>query len=287
MGTRMKVWVGHGTNGALVDATNAQVSVFDHGFTVADGIFETMKIVDGRVFLWPWHLERLQHSADVLGLQLPGDAHLTDVVLAVARASSDDVSGTRRLRLTITGGDGPLGSDRSGSAVTVVCAAAASKAWPPSARLHIASWPRNEHSPLAGAKSTSYAENVMALEQAHSFGASETIFFNTSGMLAEGTGSNIFIVNDGVVATPPTSDGLLAGITRRFVLSLGDADIRIAERSITRNDLDTADEVFLTSSTRDIQPVDRVNDRVYRIGPITQELQRRFAATAALPEHWS
>lgn len=127
----------------------------------------------------------------------------------------------------------------------------------------------------------------MALEQAHSFGASEAIFFNTSGMLAEGTGSNIFIVNDGVVATPPTSDGLLAGITRRFVLSLGDADIRIAERSITRNDLDTADEVFLTSSTRDIQPVDRVNDRVHRIGPITQELQRRFAATAALPEHWS
>ena len=101
----MTVWVGKGEWGSLQPATAATVSVFDHGFTVADGIFETMKVVDGRVFLWPWHLERLHASADILGLALPSDAHLTQVVRNVARANP----AAGRLRLTITAGDGPLG----------------------------------------------------------------------------------------------------------------------------------------------------------------------------------
>lgn len=280
----MKVWVGHGAEGALVEQDAARVSVFDHGFTVADGIFETMKIVDGRVFLWQWHLERLHHSAAVLGLSLPNDEHLTSVVRDVARANA--IAGNGRLRLTITGGDGPLGSDRSGSAVSVVCAASSSKAWPATAQLHIADWPKNEHSPLVSAKSTSYAENVLALERAHAAGASEAVFFNTAGHLTEGTGSNVFVVRSGVALTPRLADGLLAGITRRFVVALGDASIRIEEATIARSDLDAADEVFLTSSTRDIQVVDRVDGRAYGVGPVATELQRRFAAAAGADWCW-
>lgn len=278
----MTVWVGKGGTGALVPATDATISVFDHGFTVADGIFETMKVVDGRVFLWPWHLERLHVSANILGLQLPPDEHLTEVVLEVARANPQ----AGRLRLTITAGDGPLGSDRSGSVVSVVAAASLSKPWPATAQLAVASWPRNERSPLVAAKTTSYAEQVLALEHAHRAHASEAIFFNTAGHLTEGTGSNIFIVRDGVVMTPPMSDGLLAGITRRFVISLADAAIRISEASISVPDLDAADEVFISSSTRDIQPVDRIGARSYDVGPVTGALQRRFQAEAARSAHW-
>ena len=278
----MTVWVGKGASGALVPATDATISVFDHGFTVADGIFETMKVVDGRVFLWPWHLERLHVSADILGLQLPPDDHLTDVVLKVARANPQ----AGRLRLTITAGDGPLGSDRSGSDVSVVAAASASKPWPSTAQLGIAGWPRNERSPLVAAKTTSYAEQVLALEHAHRAQASEAIFFNTEGHLTEGTGSNIFIVHAGVVKTPPTADGLLAGITRRFVLTLADDGIPMREEPITADMLLNADEVFISSSTRDIQPVDRVEERQYSVGEVTLELQRRFRAAAEQSEHW-
>lgn len=280
----MKVWVGHSAEGALLEQSSANISVFDHGFTVADGIFETMKIVDSRIFLWPWHLERLHHSASVLGLTLPHDNHLTQVVRDVARANA--IAGSGRLRLTITGGDGPLGSDRSDSAVSVVCAASASKPWSVTAKVRIAEWPKNERSPLVSAKSTSYAENVLALERAHTAGASESIFFNTAGRLTEGTGSNVFIIRDGVVLTPRLSDGLLAGITRRFVIALGDAALRIEEASISRSELEAADEVFLTSSTRDIQPVDQIDDRVFHVGPITTALQERFATAAAADWCW-
>lgn len=278
----MTVWVGKGEQGSLRAATAATVSVFDHGFTVADGVFETMKVADSRVFLWPWHLERLHVSAALLGLSLPTDTHLTDVLRQVARANPD----AGRLRLTITAGDGPLGSDRSGSPVSVVAAASPSKPWPRTAQLAVATWPRNERSPLVAAKTTSYAENVLALERAHQHGASEAIFFNTSGDLTEGTGSNIFVVRDGHVVTPPTADGLLAGITRRFVFDLADAEISIQEGSISRDELFDADEVFICSSTRDIQPVDRIESQGYVVGPITLELQRRFHDAAARPEHW-
>lgn len=278
----MTVWVGKGETGSLQPAAAATVSVFDHGFTVADGIFETMKVVDGRVFLWPWHLERLHVSANLLGLDLPADEHLTDVVRMVARANP----AAGRLRLTITAGDGPLGSDRSGSPVSVVAAASPTKPWPATAQLAISAWPRNERSPLVAAKTTSYAENVLALDQAHQQHASEAIFFNTDGLLTEGTGSNIFIVHDGVVLTPPTADGLLAGITRRFVFGLADDRLRVREGSITREQLRQADEVFISSSTRDIQPVDRIGEQVYAVGPVTLELQQRFRVQAARAEYW-
>lgn len=283
----MRCWVGAGDEGALVEMTAATVPVTDHGFTVGDGVFETMKCVEGRVFLWPWHLERLRHSASVLGIPLPTEELLTDIVHALAAEWAAVDSGPGRVRLTITAGEGPLGSNRLPSEPTVVCAASAVPQRSGGARLLVAPWPRNERSPLAGVKSTSYAENVLALAQANERGGDEAVFLNGRGYLCEGTASNVFVVHGGVVSTPPLSAGLLAGVTRRFVLGLGDADLRITERNVTREELLAADEVFITSSLQDIRAAAALEGRPLEPGPVVRELQQRFAAAALADWCWA
>ena len=283
----MSVWIGTGSQGGLVDAANATVSVFDHGFTVGDGIFETMKVVDGRLFLWPWHLERLHASAEHMRIPLPDDALITDIVVTIARRSVAEVGAAARVRLTISAGLGPLGSARFEVPPTIVCAASAMPVRSGDATLHVASWPRNEHSPLSGVKSTSYAENVLALAEATAVDAGEALFFNTVGDLCEGTGSNVFIVENGVVVTPPVAAGRLAGVTRRFALDLADAGIPAVERSISAAEFDAADEVFITSTFQDVRGVRRIDQRGLEVGPVTREFQRRFAEAAASEAHWS
>jgi len=273
--------------GGLVDEDRATVSVFDHGFTVGDGLFETMKAVDGRLFLWPWHLDRLHVSANHMRIALPEDDLLTDIVKGVAREAADAIAGPARVRLTISAGLGPLGSSRLTTPPTVVCAASPVPVRAGDARVHLASWPRNERSPLAGVKSTSYAENVLALAEAEAAGAGEALFLNTQGDLCEGTGSNVFVVIDGAVYTPPTSAGLLAGVTRRFVLGLGDDALRVGERSITKEQFLAADEVFITSTLQDVRGVAEIDGRALSVGQATGELQRRFARAAAEDWCWS
>ncbi len=282
----MKTWIGTGAQGALVDPEQARISAFDHGFTVGDGIFETMKLQGGRVFLWPWHLERLRLSAAAMELQLPADAVLSDIVLDVARMNAREIPALGRLRLTISAGVGPLGSARDAVQPTVTCAASPMPVRTGAAAVHLAPWPRNERSPLAGVKSTSYAENVLALAQAARAGASEAVFFNTRDELCEGTGSNLFIVAGGRVLTPPTSAGLLAGVTRRFVLGLTGQGLVMEEAPISRAAFEAADEVFLTSTFQDVRSVARINARPMAAGPVTAELQRRFRAAAAADWCW-
>ena len=274
----MKVWVGSGESGQLVDESQATVSVFDHGYTVGEGLFETMKVVDGRVFLWTWHYARMRAAASVIGMALPSEAALTRAVSAVAAGNT--VAGTGRLRLTVTCGN------TDAADTTVVCTLTNANAPDPTAQLRTMEWPRNERSPLVGVKSTSYQENVLALQCAQQAGASEAIFFNSQGNLSEGSVSNVFIVRDGVVVTPRRVDGLLPGVTRRFVMTLGGTDLDIVEAAIDRSALEAADEVFVTSSLRDIQPAVRIDDRAYGVGPVTSELRRRFADAAAADWCW-
>ena len=280
-------WVSIDNDGALVDAREARVSIFDHGFTVADGVFETMKLVDGRVFAWDRHLARLRRSARILGIAVPPDEALTAAVLRVARANAETVGGFGRLRVTVTSGAGPLGSERLTAAPTLVVAAAPQPPWPATAQVAIASWPRNAEHPLIGCKTTSYAENVLALEHAHRTGASEALFFNHHGLLTEGTGSNVFIVEGDRVITPPLTDGLLAGVTRELVLECADTRLSIVEESVTRERLRDATEVFITSSTRDVQAVSAVDDRQYPRHDVTAGLAQRFATLAADPALWT
>ena len=193
----MKVWL----DGRLVESEAAKVSVFDHGLTVGDGVFETTKVVDGVPFALTRHLARLARSATALGLSLPQEAELREAVSALLAANIGEEVG--RLRITVTGGVGPLGSDRGGTGPTVVVACSPAKSWPASSTLVTVPWPRNERSAVSGAKTTSYAENVVALAYAHERGASEALFLNTRGEVCEGTGSNLFLVLDGQLLTPP------------------------------------------------------------------------------------
>jgi branched-chain amino acid aminotransferase len=238
-----KVWI----DGALVGADEAGVSPFDHGLLTGDGVFETLRIYDGTPFAMRRHLARLTRSAEGLGLRLP------DVDLRAAMEEVAAANGLKdgRLRLTVTGGVAPLGSDRGDARATAIVAATPMSPWPPTTEVVVVPWRRNEHSAVAGLKTTSYAENVVALSYAHERGAGEALFLNTAGNLCEGTGTNVFLVFNGELVTPPLSSGCLAGITRELVIELSGA----TERDIAGDVLDAADEVFITSSTREVQPV--------------------------------
>jgi len=266
------IWIGEGDLGCLVTPDEALVSVLDHGFTVGDGVFETMKVVDGQAFAFTRHLLRLKRSAKVLGLTCPDDAVLRQAVDEVLFANAGSITGPARLRITITGGIASLGSERADALPTIAVAMMNSKSWPESTTVAVVPWTRNERSAVMGAKTTSYAENVVALEFAHARGVSEAVFANTVGQLCEGTGSNIFVVVDGVAMTPPLSSGCLAGVTRELVLEWCD----VVEEVLPLEILHSADEVFLTSSTRDVHPVTRVDDRELQVGSVTARIRDTF-----------
>lgn len=266
------IWIGEGSLGSIVPADEALVSALDHGFTVGDGVFETMKVVDGCAFALTRHLHRLDRSASVLGLAVPAHDLIREAVSEVLLANAPAIDGPARLRITLTGGIAPLGSDRGDAQPTLVVAVMAAVAWPETTAVSTVPWVRNERSAVVGAKTTSYAENVVALEHAHAFGASEAIFANTVGRLCEGTGSNIFVVADGVALTPRLDSGCLAGITRELVLEWTDAQ----EADLDIDVLRTADEIFLTSSTRDVHAVTKVDDRHLDAGPKTAHIREIF-----------
>jgi len=266
------VWL----DGALVATGEARVSPFDHGLLVGDGVFETLRVYGGRPFAWTRHLDRLAYSAGGLGLAVPDRDVLRSAAEAVLAANGHTEA---RLRLTITGGVAPLGSERGSNDPTVIVASSALDAWPPSAHVVIVPWVRNDRGATAGLKTTSYAENVRALAFAHERGAGEAIFANTRDELCEATGSNVFVVRDDAVRTPPGSSGCLLGVTRALVLELASqCGIEISEVPLPLEALADADEAFLTSTTREVQPIATVDGRalVASPGPITAALSRAF-----------
>ena len=263
-------------DGELRDADSARVSVFDHGLTVGDGVFETLKTQDGRAFALSRHLDRLAASAAGLGLPEPDRDEVTRACRAVLDAVPLPLG---RLRITYTGGLSPLGSDRGDAAPTLVVAHAETPRRPDTTAVITVPWTRNERGALAGLKTTSYAENVIALARARQEAASEALFANTAGQLCEGTGTNVFVVLDGELHTPPLSAGCLAGITRALVLEWTGA----RETELPMDCLDRAEEVFLTSSTRDVQAVRRVDGRELpeAPGPVTAKAMRVFQERSA------
>ena len=263
----MKVWL----DGSLVDEGAARVSVFDHGLTVGDGVFETLKTYGGRPFAVRRHLDRLAVSAAGMGLATPPAGVLRAALEEVAAANG---LGDDALRITVTGGRGPLGSARGDTGPTVVVAPGRLAPWPVTTAVAVVPWPRNERGALAGLKTTSYGENVVALAWAHERGAGEAVFANLAGHLCEGTGTNVVVGMGGRLVTPPLRSGCLAGVTRALVVEA----CGVAEEDLLPTDLATADEAFLTSTTREVQAIDRVDGRPLAAapGPLTQ------AAAAAL-----
>ena len=256
----MRAWM----NGELLtDATAPAVLVSDHGLTVGDGVFEAIKVVGGLPFALDRHLERLHRSAAGLGLAGLDDGAVRRGVAAVLDGQDLPLG---RLRITVTGGPAPMGSGRGDAAPTLIVVADAMQPWPETTAVATVPWPRNERGALAGLKTTSYAENVVALAHARERGATEAVFANLAGHLCEGTGSNVFYVVDGELRTPTLASGCLAGVTRALILEWYggrevDEPIEVVER---------ASEVFLASTTRDAQAVARWDDReVPAPGPVT------------------
>ncbi|MGW6275701.1 aminotransferase class IV [Streptomyces sp. NPDC055060] len=268
----MKIWL----NGGLQDLETARVSVLDHGMTVGDGIFETVKSVDGRPFALTRHLDRLARSARGLGLPEPDRDEVRAACAAVLDANPMPLG---RLRITYTGGVSPLGSDRGDEGQTLIVALGETARRPDTTAVITVPWTRNERGALTGLKTTSYAENVVALARAHEQGASEALFANTVGQLCEGTGSNVFVVLDGEIHTPPVASGCLAGITRALAVDWTGA----RESDLPFDVLDRADEVFLTSTLRDVQAVHQIDGRDLpdAPGPVTAKAMRVFAERAA------
>jgi branched-chain amino acid aminotransferase len=275
----VRIWV----NGRLRAPEEASLSALDHGVTVGDGAFETAKIVDGVPFALSRHERRLDRSLAGLGLPPADHDALRDGIHAVLAAGEGIRFG--RLRYTVTAGIGPAGSDRVAPEETQLnyIVTASDQAQPPeSCAVVMVPWTRNERAATAGLKTTSYADNVIALAYARQRGASEAVFANTRGELCEGTGSNVFVVVDGVLISPPAQSGLLEGITRELTMAWCREDgMPVEERAVPLEVLRTADEVFITSSTRDVLAVSLVDDRVLTPGPVTARAAKIFAERSA------
>lgn len=265
-------------NGALVAPSDATISVFDHGLVVGDGVFETILLHRHRPFARRRHLERLRRSAEGLGIDPPAP---TDISQAVERVVESCEFESGRIRVIVTSGTGLLGSARGSGPPTLVVAAEPWEMSRSPAAVSVVPWTRNLDGGLTGLKTISYAENARALEFAHQAGADEAVFQNSSGMLCEGTGSNVFVVVDGELVTPPLSAGCLDGVTRQLVLE---------SHGGTERDLEAArfvsggvEEAFLTSTLRGVQAIsaiDGVAPRSVR-GPQTEKAIDVYAALLA------
>jgi branched-chain amino acid aminotransferase len=268
----VKVWV----NGEQVDPAAPSIAALDHGLTVGDGVFETCRVVQGVPFALTRHARRLDRS--MAGLGLPAADHgVIDAGIRSVLAGEPIAFG--RLRYTVTAGAGPLGSDRRDSPLTYIVAAGPQEPNPETAKLVVVPWTRNERGATAGLKTTSYAENVVAFAFANQHGAVEALFANTAGNLCECTGSNVFVVVDGEILTPDLASGPLAGVTRGLVIEwCRQEGLTVRAEPLPMSILGQAEEVFITSSTKDVLAVHAIDDRpITAPGPVTTRAAEIFA----------
>jgi branched-chain amino acid aminotransferase len=282
-------------NGRVYDQAHAVISVFDHGFLYGEGVYETLRTFNGRPFLFDRHMQRLRNSAGMLLLSVPlGDSEM----LARCRATLDAAglgngpATEAYIRILLTRGVGELSYDPAGCPAPSVIIIVKPQVDPPAGayehgmKLAIVSVVRNHPgtvNPLI--KSNNLLNNALAMQEAARRGADEGVMRNFRGELAECTTSNLFVVKDGEVLTPPLDAGLLPGITRGYLFEVAKAEgIRMREAVLHDEDLLGADEAFFTSTTRSVMPATCVDD--HRIGdgapgPITRALMRAYNAAAA------
>ncbi len=272
----MREWVC--VNGTLLSADDAQISVFDSGFMQGIGLFETMRAYRGNVFRLEHHLGRLQASAAALGwAEVPDSESLEDAVRQVVGACEQaDV----RVRLTVTTGSLRILEDEP-ARLTVVASASAGGRYPDEMYLKgvtavLSRYRQHRNDPVVGHKTTSYFSRLASLREAHAVGALEALWFTTEEFLAEGAISNVFLVVNEEVLTPPRDTPILPGIARACVLELAQSEgIEALEANLTQQDLLDADEVFLTNSLMEIMPVVRIGRQPIadeKPGEITRQL---------------
>ena len=273
----MAVWV----DGRMADPDQPHLRADDHGVIVGDGVFETLMVLrrdeGAAAFAVQRHLDRLRRSARILRFECP---HSDEELRAAIAQCLDAAPEAGIVRITATSGGGPLGSGRSGAEPsTIVIAGNRPPDYPPGTAVAVVPFVRNERGGMAGVKTTSYAENVLALDMARERGASEAIFADTRGRVSEGTGSNIFWSDGKRLHTPPLDTGCLAGVTRALLLERLD----ISETHLPVEDLPGVPEAFLASSTRTVQSIARIDDTELPVvnGPLTAEAWRMMAGLIA------
>lgn len=277
-----QIWI----NGVLHSTSGPHVSAADRGLTLADGLFETMRMQRGRIFRLDAHLARLSAGLATLRIVVPGA--LEAWVRQAVQASGRD---TASVRLTVTRGPSAGGLLPPALVVpTAIVAVSSMPAFAPSiyeAGLHaqVASGRRNERAMTSGLKTLAYADAVMALLDARAAGKDEALFLDTGGHWSEATASNLFVRIGDNLLTPPVACGALPGITRSSVMALaGDLGLRAVEQVLAGDDLMAAGEAFLTSSLRGVAPLVRVDDRAIGTGTPGEATRRMAGAYARLVE---
>lgn len=260
-------------NGRLMPEDGLRVSPFDRGLTLGLGLFETMLAVNGRAVLLDRHLARHGAGAQRLGWEMPDRIALEQGIRELLEANRL-TRGAARIRLFQTAGKGPLGDPSLGPDCLTILTATALSPSPDRLSLTLSPWVRNERSPLAGLKCASYAENVLALQQARATGFDEPLFLNTVGEVCEAATANVFTVRNGVLLTPPLSSGCLPGVMRDLVLELAERhQIPIEVTPLSLEKLKSCDELFLTSSLRGIAPVTRFLEHEFSPGSVTARIR--------------
>jgi branched-chain amino acid aminotransferase len=276
-------------NGVLLPLSEARISPLDYGFLYGFGLFETMRAYNRRVFRLEQHLNRLAESAEEIRIAKPVDtAELKSAIYKTLDANRLDDA---YIRLTLSGGEGPVGLDPTGckKLTTLIIVKeytgypaekylAGFRALTSSIKVHAAS-------PTSRIKSINFLERLLAKSEAVKAGSDEAVMLNTEGFLAEGSVSNLFLVFGDVIHTPSLQCGILPGVTRSVVLELASQlNIRVVERRISLDEFYSADEAFLTNSLMEIMPLTEVNNKTLgtgRIGSLTKRLMHSYSYLVA------
>jgi branched-chain amino acid aminotransferase len=281
----LKIWL----DDKLVDKQDAKVSVYDHGLLYGDGVFEGIRVYNGKIFEHQAHLKRLYDSAKVIRLTIPMDIQTLQKAVEQTVKANDITDGY--IRLIITRGVGDLGLNpflcqKAG----VIIIADKIQLYPEELYekgLKVISVPTLRNHPMAippQVKSLNYLNNIFAKIESIDAGADEAVLFNQEGYVAEAAGDNIFIIKNQILYTPPVQAGSLDGITRRVVIQLAEQEkISIIQQNLTRYDLYTADEFFMTGTGAEVIGVVQIDGRQIgdgRPGPITCKLRQKFFAYA-------
>lgn len=277
----MKIYI----NGTFYSKRDAKVSVYDHGLLYGDGVFEGIRAYNGRIFKLREHVDRLFESANTIMLTIPNtrEGMMRDILRTVKANNLKDAY----IRVLVTRGMGKLGLNPficTGPRIIII--ADKIVLYPKTFYqngLSVITVPTQRNFAEAvnpRIKSLNYLNNIMAKIEAINAGVPEAIMLNSSGMVAECTGDNIFVVKKGVVKTPPLYIGVLEGITRNTIIELASAcGFEVSEEVLTRHDIYIADECFLTGTAAEVIPVVKVDSRIIgdgRPGRVTRKLMNAF-----------
>jgi branched-chain amino acid aminotransferase len=268
-------------NDKIIDINKASIPATDSGFLYGAGLFETMRSCNGVVFALVDHLDRLFSSANALSIDIPYTKdYIADAINKILQANKLTDA---RLRLTLTGG--PMSASDDDRKPTLLITAAKMQPYPPEyykkgVLVVLCPFRQNPNDPTCGHKTTSYYSRMIALKIAHQKRAAEALWFTTDNRLAEGCISNVFLVKDSALLTPPLKTPVLAGIARKTVCRLAlQNSIKFLEKDLSIDDLLGADEIFLTNVIMQVMPVVSVEKHIVgkgKPGPVAQELREKF-----------